>query len=307
MRPKVYVMMSTYNGEKYISEQLDSILAQKHVDVCLAIRDDGSHDNTLEILNEYENKYKNINVYHGKNIGYAASFWTLLLSSPNDYDYYAFADQDDIWEKNKLAAGIQALKSNENDKLKLYASALNVMDEDMNFQYINEFKRLRSKFGSAVTRPRLSGCTMIFNSSLLSICKKMDLREKNGKCISHDALVYISFLACGGRLTFSRKSYINLRRHPETVTGHGKSIFKRVSSVLDIFTSRKNEALKQVTFIYENINDCLTDENRRLCMDIINYRSSLNSTLRLCFDKRIKCGLLSVDLTNFFAILFHCY
>lgn len=307
MKPKVYVMMSTYNGEKYIREQLDSILAQNHVDICLAIRDDGSHDNTLKILNEYENKYNNINVYHGKNIGYAHSFWTLLLSSPDDYDYYAFADQDDLWKKNKLAAGIQALQSNENGRLKLYASALNVTDEDMNFQYKNEFKKLRPKFGSAVTRPRLSGCTMIFNSSLLSICKKMDIREKSGSCISHDALVYISFLACGGNLTFSRKSYINLRRHPETITGHGKGILKRVSSVLDIFTSRKNEAQKQVAFIYESINDCLTDENRRLCMDIVNYRSSFMSTLRLCFDKRIKCGLFSVDVTDFFAILFHCY
>lgn len=307
MKPKVYVMMSTYNGEKYIREQLDSILDQNYVDVCLAIRDDGSKDNTLEILNDYENKYKNITVEDGKNIGYAASFWTLLLSSPNDYDYYAFADQDDIWEKNKLAAGIQALQSNENGRLKLYASALNVTDEDMNFQYKNEFKKLRPKFGSAVTRPRLSGCTMIFNASLLSICKKMDIRETSGSCISHDALVYISFLACGGNLTFSRKSYINLRRHPETVTGHGKSILKRVSSVLDIFTSRKNEAQKQVAFIYESINDCLTDENRRLCMDIINYKSSLSSTLRLCFDRRIKCGLFSVDFADLFAILFHCY
>ena len=80
MKPKVYVMMSACNGEKYIREQLDSILAQNYVDVCLAIRDDGSQDNTPEILNEYKNKYKNINVERGKNIGYAKSFWTLLLS-----------------------------------------------------------------------------------------------------------------------------------------------------------------------------------------------------------------------------------
>lgn len=307
MKPKVYIMMSTYNGEKYISEQLDSILAQKHVEVCLAIRDDGSHDNTPEILNTYERKYKNINVSYGKNIGYADSFWTLLLLSPDDYDYYAFADQDDVWEENKLAAGIQALKSSGTHTLKLYASALNVTDENLNFQYTNEFKGLRATFGSAVTRPRLSGCTMIFNSPLLSICKKMDRRKENGRCISHDALVYISFLACDGRLTFSRKSYIHLRRHPETVTGHGKSILKRVSSVLDIFTARKNEALKQITFIYENINDCMTEETKRLCRDVINYRSSLRSTLKLCFDRRIKCGLFSVDATNLFAILFHCY
>lgn len=306
MKPKVYVMLSAYNGEKYISKQIDSILSQTHVNVTLHIRDDGSTDRTCDILDEYAEKFPNIIVSQGDNIGYAASFWTILLQAPDCYDYYAFSDQDDVWDPDKLAAGIHALSQSQG-QYRLYASALNVTDEELNYQYTNTFNRLKPQLGSAITRPRLSGCTMIFNPALLLLCQKMDIRQPDGKCMSHDGAVYLSYLACGGKIVFSQKSYISLRRHPETVTGHGKNILKRIHSVLDIFTDRKNEASRQTEFLYRHLEGKMTEENRQLCEDILHYRDSFTSTLHLCIDKRIKCNLLSVDLTDMVAILFHCY
>lgn len=306
MRPNVYVMLSAYNGEKYISEQIDSILTQSHVDVTLHIRDDGSTDKTRDILDGYAAKFPNIILSYGDNIGYAASFWTILLQAPDSYDYYAFSDQDDVWEPDKLAAGIHALMQSQG-QYRLYASALNVTDEDLNYQYTNSFNNLKPQLGSAITRPRLSGCTMIFNPALLALCRKMDIRQPDGKCMSHDGAVYLSYLACGGKIVFSPQSHINLRRHPETVTGHGKNILKRIHSVLDIFTDRRNEASLQTQFLYTHLQGDMTEDNRRLCEDILHYRDSLTSTLRLCIDRRIKCNLLSVDLTDMAAILFHCY
>lgn len=306
MKPTVFIMMSAYNGEKYIISQLDSIFAQKNVDITLAVRDDGSSDNTLSILREYEKEHGNMTVCAGENLGYAGSFWTLLSEASDTYDYYAFSDQDDVWDEYKLSAAIHALKQSENP-LQLYASALNVADENMNFQYVNEFKRLRPRLGSALTRPRLSGCTMVFNSALLALCQKMDIRQAEGSCLSHDGAVYLSFLACGGKITFSRKSYISLRRHPETVTGHGKGLLKRIASVLNIFTTRKNEAISQTKFLYQHLRESMTEESRQLCETILSYMRSPLSTLKLCFDSRIRCNLASVDIVTFFAVLFHCY
>ena len=94
--------MSTYNGEKYLSQQIDSILNQKEIDVHLFIRDDGSYDNTWKLLEEYKQKYEKINIISAKNVGVGNSFMNLLYSVPNIYDYYAFSDQDDIWEPNKI-------------------------------------------------------------------------------------------------------------------------------------------------------------------------------------------------------------
>ena len=90
---KVQVLLSTYNGEKYLKEQLDSIIAQKGVDVHILARDDGSKDDTIKILEGYEN----IDIIKGSNIGVCKSFFELINKS-GEYDYYSFADQDDVWD-----------------------------------------------------------------------------------------------------------------------------------------------------------------------------------------------------------------
>ena len=306
MRPSVLIMMSTYNGEKYVSEQIESILAQQHVDITLAIRDDGSNDTTLHILTDYAAKHQNISVTAGDNIGYAASFWTLLMQADTSYDYYAFADQDDLWDANKIAAAIFAIKKTDNP-LTLYTSALRVVDENLNEQYINTFPRLKPTLGSAITRPRLSGCTMVFSNSLLRLCQTIDIRKADGRCLAHDVAVYLSTLACGGKVIFSKRSYIRLRRHAKTVTGHGKSVFKRAATVLDVFFTRRKEATKQAQFLLTHYDEQLTDESRAILDAILAYPTSFKKTIALCFDHRIKCRLRSVDIVNIFAILFHCY
>ena len=92
----VAVLMSTYNGENYIKEQIESIFNQKGVIVKLYVRDDGSKDRTLEILKDY-----NVNLEKGTNIGYIKSFMWLIKNVPFA-DYYALADQDDVWDEDKL-------------------------------------------------------------------------------------------------------------------------------------------------------------------------------------------------------------
>lgn len=306
MRPSVYIMMSTYNGERYISEQIDSILNQSHVDVTIAIRDDGSSDATPDILMSYAKKHSNIKVICEANTGYAASFWKLLMSAPETYDYYAFSDQDDVWEPNKLAAAIHVLKQSDNP-LKLYASALQVTDSQLNIQYKNDFPKLKPTLGSAITRPRLSGCTMVWESSLLKLCQTYDITTIEAAHLSHDVAVYLTALSCGGRILFSKKSYIKLRRHEQTVTGHGKSIFKRISSVLDIFTTRRLEASRQTEFIYKNLKDSMTRDSIFLCETILHYRDCFKNTISFCRNTDKKCNLMSVDAINLIAILLRCY
>ena len=98
---KIIILLSAYNGEKFISEQLESLLKMRIPDkseIKIVIRDDGSSDNTLKILESYEKKYNNIYVIKGENIGWKRSFWELLKYEKNG-DYYCYCDQDDIWKK----------------------------------------------------------------------------------------------------------------------------------------------------------------------------------------------------------------
>ena len=103
----VLVLMSTYNGEAYLTEQVESILKQADVNVKLLVRDDGSTDNTLRILNKYATEEK-LDYITGKNINWMHSFWT-LVNMAHGADYYAFADQDDIWFPDKLARAVSVL------------------------------------------------------------------------------------------------------------------------------------------------------------------------------------------------------
>ena len=83
MKNKVAVLLSTYNGEKYLEEQLNSLIKQKDVDITIIIRDDGSNDNTIKIIKKYTKKYNFIKFYTGKNKGYAKSFFDLIYNSKN--------------------------------------------------------------------------------------------------------------------------------------------------------------------------------------------------------------------------------
>ena len=102
---RIAVLMSSYNGEQYIKEQIDSILNQKgKFNIDIYVRDDGSFDNTIHILEDYQKKGL-IKFCGGENIGPAKSFLTLLALA-DGYDFYAFADQDDIWFENKIESAI---------------------------------------------------------------------------------------------------------------------------------------------------------------------------------------------------------
>lgn len=133
-RPKVAVIMSTYNGEKYLKEQIDSILKQKDVDIDLHIFDDCSKDKTVEVVREYEKKNKNVYLnINAKNKNYTYNFIDGLFTfKDNDkYDFYAFSDQDDVWIDDKLITAINKIK--ETGKCTLYSSNLKVVDENLNY------------------------------------------------------------------------------------------------------------------------------------------------------------------------------
>lgn len=107
----VQVLLSTYNGETYLEEQIESILNQKDVNVRLLVRDDGSIDGTADILRMYATTCENVFYYRGENSGVVASYFRLFETSDSDVDFYALADQDDVWEPDKLITACKQLEA----------------------------------------------------------------------------------------------------------------------------------------------------------------------------------------------------
>src|SRR5690242_5828721 len=105
----VVILLSSYNGERFLREQLDSLLQQTHGNTRILVRDDGSTDGTRAILDAYAGRHGNIQGAYGDNLGHVRSFFWLLDHAPADAAYLCFSDQDDVWEADKVARGVRAL------------------------------------------------------------------------------------------------------------------------------------------------------------------------------------------------------
>lgn len=163
-RPTVAVLMSTYNGEKYIKEQIESILSQKLVDVHLFVRDDVSSDSTVDILEQYQRDGK-LKYIKGKvNVGAGSSFMQVLYDTSDDFDYYAWSDQDDVWLDNKLISAIQMLQ---NSGKQLYMSNLMCVDKDLNEIGLRNTIPADISIYSIICENQTNGCTMVFTQKFM--------------------------------------------------------------------------------------------------------------------------------------------
>ncbi len=224
----VAVLISTYNGEKYLREQLDSILNQIEVEIELFVRDDGSSDNTKTILSEYAEKHNNIHLNFAENVGVGNSFMNLLYSVPHKFDFYAFADQDDIWLENKLFEAVKLL--GESGKL-LYASNMECVDKygvSLGLRWKTNDKRIFTSPEGIISANVLCGCTMLMVKSFVKlICEESNrpseiiLRLKN-----HDGWIAAVAAVYDG-LIFDNRSFIKYRQHGENVVGAYKANFKQ--------------------------------------------------------------------------------
>ena len=133
---KIDILLATYNGEKFVKEQIESILNQTYENFNLIISDDASTDNTLNILEEYEKKDTRIKVFKKeKNKGLIDNFEFLLKNVTSDY--FMFSDQDDIWKKDKIEKSINKLKE---ESLGLVYTDLEIVDEKLNVIYPSYWK-----------------------------------------------------------------------------------------------------------------------------------------------------------------------
>ncbi len=303
---KVYVILSAYNGERYLREQVESILAQTGVEVTLLIRDDGSQDGTPGIMQDIQAAHAGVRCVYGENIGFRRSFFDSLLEADDTYDYYAFADQDDVWDPDKLSRAVEMLEQAEGE-VKLYASGLRVVNENLEFMYNNTFPGLRTDYGAALSRQRIAGCTMVFDKGLFHRCRRFRITPEMGNLFSHDAAVYYICLACGGQVIFDPESRISFRRHTGTVTEHGKGFWTRVESVTNVFGRFRDRRYNQVRELLKVYADDMPPEVYELSQKIAGYRGSVGKTLALAADKRIRCGIRSADIVNWVAVLCRRY
>lgn len=219
----VDILLSTYNGELYLDKLLDSILNNSYKDVRIIIRDDGSKDDTKNILNNYyQNNKDRIRLIDDNkgNLGSTSSFSELL--NYVEGDYFMFCDQDDIWCENKIALSLDTIKKTENehslDTPCLIFTDLYVTDSNLNIisDSFIRYNKLDPKVIDNVTKTLsisvAAGCTMMMNKACLKYIKNIP------DFITHDFWTII-MIAKYGFIKYIDKPTILYRQHGNNVIG----------------------------------------------------------------------------------------
>ena len=301
----VTIYMSTYNGAAYLEEQIQSILNQHNVDINLIIRDDGSTDETKILLKKYEAQ-ENITVYYGENLGYANSFLSLISS---DYlsDYYGFADQDDVWEPNKVKTAIERLK--DFNPYSLYASSLKIVDQDLVPVSTKKFNDMKCSIGSVLSRNRLAGCTMVFKKELNDVLAEdiASILKENKYNYGHDGWVVLYSLLMNGNIVIDDDSHIKFRRHSGTVTNVSAGVIKRIKNEWYIFLNKENKRVRLAEFLLEKSKKFHSIEALRILKNIVNYRHNILIKIGLLLGNEINSNILIIDIKNKLSILLNRY
>lgn len=293
---KVQVLLSTYNGEKYLKEQIESILKQEEVEISILVRDDGSSDNTIKILEEISKKQKEIKFYKGENKGPARSFMELVQKS-EEADYYAFADQDDIWESKKIISAIKKL--NNSDMHELYVSSVTIVDENLNNIGKKEIQG-KFTFEGEMIKNFAYGCTQVFNKKLRDI---INLYEPQ-YIIMHDSWITRVCYAIGGNVVIDKNSYIKYRQHSNNVVGYKDSGIKKLKKQFNIAFKEKTKMRVNIAMeLKSGYKDLLTPKSLETINNLIEYPRSAKAKIKLLFNKDFKTNSFIINSKMIIAIL----
>jgi glycosyltransferase involved in cell wall biosynthesis len=247
----VAILLSTFNGEKYLKELLNSIINQTYIDFNIYIIDDGSTDSTISIIKFYVKLHKNIHLLEIGKPRKGAFYSFMALLNFVDADYYFFADQDDVWLKNKLKILVDRLVYLEKHFGQipiLVHSDLEVVDENLklisssfgSYSNINHEIFKKSKYFYSVTNS-VVGCSMGINKFVKNLCLPV-----NSFATMHDSWITLSTAFNGGLIDYTSEKLVLYRQHGNNVIGANKAngiiyFASRVFRVDTLISSYKNK------------------------------------------------------------------
>lgn len=214
----VNILLCTRNGEKYLEEQLNSIYQQDYKNIHLWISDDGSTDNTLEILKKQQAIVgkDRFHIVNGPQKGFAPNFLSLVTNPNIKGDYFAFSDQDDIWEKDKISRALLKLKDMPASKAQLYCSRTRLVDTHNQEIGFSSHYTKKPSFANAIIQNIAAGNTMVFNKIARDILLRV---SKNLEVVYHDWWVYIVITAVDGAVYYDTYPSLRYRQHANNQIG----------------------------------------------------------------------------------------
>lgn len=290
--PRVAILMATYNGEKYIRQQMDSILAQENVNVSVFVRDDHSSDTTVDVVKEYADRTGKVYLLPSKpaQLRVTKNFYSIVKEIDlSTQDYLAYSDQDDIWFTGKMDAAIKALAISHSDA---YASNLLSGDADGKLmqkksvvtkliQYVFNRKSTKQTSYDYYFEAASAGCTLVLKKETALYFQKrvQEIYDAIPSDTSHDWSTYAITRIGGFKWFIDERSFIIYRQHAENAYGANLGL-GGINKLIEWFTSgRYRMHVVMIDNLYNN-----TGEHPHFMKAVNEYRQdSILSRFRMAF------------------------
>lgn len=227
----VHILLATYNGARYLAEQLESIGRQTHSAWTLTVSDDGSTDDTLSILQSFAAQVTQpITVLRGPRKGSATSNFYYLVEqalTDNVQDLFAFCDQDDIWHNEKLQRAVQWHLQHNNKNVRLFCGRTQFVNNQLRPIGLSPSIKRQPSFGNALVQNIASGNTMVFSHSVLAALKKV----QPAHYVWHDWTTYLVTTALRGEVWFDHEPCLLYRQHETNVVGSNNNLSQLLKSI----------------------------------------------------------------------------
>ena len=299
---KIAVLLCTYNGNRFLPSQLESLLNQTGVSSEIYASDDGSTDQTLDIL---ENAAKStasalVDIRKGPGLGSSRNFLSLVCNEDIKADYFAYSDQDDIWDADKLSRATSALSECPDSQPALYCARTRSMSETGKIEGNSPLFKGRPSFANALVHNIGGGNTMVMNRSAIELLRRAGVAE----VVSHDWWTYLLVSGAGGCVIYDPKPCLNYRQHAGNLIGANTGITRRLARYVGALKG-SNRAWNDSNLRALTLNSTmLTPENQeRLRVFEQSRNGSLYVRLRGISRAGLYAQSLSGNLGLFFASL----
>ncbi len=258
----VAVLLCTYCGQKFLDKQLGFFDDQSELDWALWVSDDGSKDSTREILGSFQAKWgdRKVSIHQGPCKGFVSNFLSLAHRAAGSAAYYAFSDQDDIWDQDKLSRAINWLKTVPSDVPALYCSRTRLIDDVGHLVGLSPLFPKPPSFANALVQNIGGGNTMVFNDAA---CRLMISLGPEPDVVIHDWWAYLVVSGCGGRVHYDPQPSLSYRQHTGNLIGVNSGWASRILRIGQLLNGQHKNWNDRNIRALRLLGDKLTPENRR--------------------------------------------
>ena len=255
--------MCCYNGERYLSDQIQSFKDQTYRNLDLWVSDDGSHDKTFLTIRHSLSTWQDCihTIRTGPSKGFAANFISLITHQGINSDYYAYSDQDDIWEADKIQNGVSLLEKIPSDIPALYCSRTRLVNVDNHDIGLSPLFTKQTSFANALMQNVGGGNTMILNRAGRDLLADL---SKDIRMVSHDWWAYLIITGCGGRVIYDPYPSVRYRQHESNLVGMNSSWSARIKRIHMLWQGRFRDWNDIHIESLQAIRSRLTPDNQKI-------------------------------------------